>query len=83
MQADGSMKAKNGGVVGFYSLEMSAEQLATRIISEQTEISSSKIRRGEISEADFEKLVGCSQMMQKIHRAIVGARPPSQAPARP
>ena len=66
MQADGSMKAKNGGVVGFYSLEMSAEQLATRIISEQTEISSSKIRRGEISEADFEKLVGCSQMMQKI-----------------
>ncbi|OCW57743.1 replicative DNA helicase [Hoeflea olei] len=66
VQADGSMKAKNGGVVGFYSLEMSAEQLATRIISEQTEISSSKIRRGEISEADFEKLVGCSQMMQKI-----------------
>ncbi|WP_322990394.1 DnaB-like helicase N-terminal domain-containing protein, partial [Hoeflea sp.] len=51
VQADGSMKAKNGGVVGFYSLEMSAEQLATRIISEQTEISSSKIRRGEISEA--------------------------------
>jgi replicative DNA helicase len=66
VQADGSMKAKNGGVVGFYSLEMSAEQLATRIISEQTEISSSKIRRGEITEADFEKLVGCSQMMQKI-----------------
>ncbi|MAY61942.1 MAG: replicative DNA helicase [Rhizobiales bacterium] len=66
VQADGSMKAKNGGIVGFYSLEMSSEQLATRIISEQTEISSSKIRRGEISEADFEKLVGCSQMMQKI-----------------
>jgi replicative DNA helicase len=66
VQADGSMKAKNGGVVGFYSLEMSSEQLATRIISEQTEISSSKIRRGEITEADFEKLVGCSQMMQKI-----------------
>ncbi|TPW32033.1 replicative DNA helicase [Pararhizobium mangrovi] len=65
-QADGSTKAKNGGVVGFYSLEMSSEQLATRIISEQTEISSSKIRRGEITEPDFEKLVGCSQMMQKI-----------------
>jgi len=63
---DGSLKAKNGGVVGFYSLEMSAEQLATRIISEQTEVSSSKIRRGDITEADFEKLVACSQMMQKI-----------------
>ena len=64
-QADGSFKAANGGVVGFFSLEMSSEQLATRIISEQTEISSSKIRRGEITEADFEKLVACSQMMQK------------------
>ena len=65
-QADGSMKAANGGVVGFFSLEMSSEQLATRIISEQTEISSSKIRRGEINEADFGKLVACAQMMQKI-----------------
>ncbi|MFN7012474.1 MAG: replicative DNA helicase, partial [Allorhizobium sp.] len=63
---DGSFKAKNGGVVGFYSLEMSSEQLATRIISEQTEVSSSKIRRGDITEADFEKLVACSQMMQKV-----------------
>jgi replicative DNA helicase len=66
VQADGSFKARNGGVVGFYSLEMSSEQLATRIISEQTEVSSSKIRRGDISEADFEKLVACSQMMQKV-----------------
>jgi len=65
-QADGSMRAANGGVVGLFSLEMSSEQLATRIISEQTEIPSSKIRRGEISETDFEKLVACSQMMQKI-----------------
>jgi replicative DNA helicase len=65
-QADGSFKAANGGVVGLFSLEMSSEQLATRIISEQTEIPSSKIRRGEISETDFEKLVACSQMMQKL-----------------
>lgn len=65
-QADGSMKATNGGVVGFFSLEMSAEQLATRIISEQTEVSSSKIRRGDISETDFEKLIACTQTMQRI-----------------
>ena len=65
-QPDGTIKARNGGIVGFYSLEMSAEQLATRIISEQTEVSSSKIRRGDITEPDFEKLVACSQMMQKI-----------------
>ena len=65
-QADGSFKAASGGVVGLFSLEMSSEQLATRIISEQTEIPSSKIRRGEITESDFEKLVACSQMMQKL-----------------
>jgi replicative DNA helicase len=65
-QADGSFKAANGGVVGLFSLEMSSEQLATRIISEQTEIPSSKIRRGEITESDFDKLVACSQMMQKL-----------------
>ncbi|HEY6632876.1 MAG TPA: replicative DNA helicase [Rhizobiaceae bacterium] len=64
--ADGSFKAKNGGVIGFFSLEMSAEQLATRIISEQAEVPSSKIRRGDLTEADFEKLVGCTQTLQKI-----------------
>lgn len=63
---DGSTKAVDGGIVGFFSLEMSAEQLATRIISEQTEVSSSKIRRGEITETDFEKLSFCAQTMQKI-----------------
>ncbi len=89
-QADGSMKAVNGGVVGFFSLEMSAEQLATRIISEQTEVSSSKIRRGDITETDFEKLVACSQVMQKIPLYIdqtggisIAQLAPPEAPARP
>jgi replicative DNA helicase len=66
IQPDGASKAVNGGIVGFFSLEMAAEQLATRIIAEQTEISSSKIRRGEINDAEFEKLVACSQMMHRI-----------------
>ena len=56
-QADGSDKAVDGAVVGFFSLEMSAEQLATRILSEQAEISSEKIRRGMIDEAEFAPLV--------------------------
>ena len=64
--ADGTQSALEGGVVGFFSLEMSAEQLATRIVSEQAEISSSKIRRGEITEADFSKLTICASEMQKI-----------------
>ena len=66
VEADGTPKAIDGGVVGFFSLEMSAEQLATRIISEQAEVSSSKIRRGEINESEFEKLSYCAQEMQKI-----------------
>ena len=36
VRADGHMATVNGGIVGFFSLEMSAEQLATRIIAEQT-----------------------------------------------
>src|SRR5436190_24027420 len=47
-RADGHMETTNGGIVGFFSLEMSAGQLATRIISEQTGIPSSTIRRGGI-----------------------------------
>ena len=65
-QSDGTFAARNGGVVGFFSLEMSAEQLATRIMSEQTEISSSKIRRGTINEAELVKLIGCSEQMQRL-----------------
>lgn len=65
-QPDGSYKTVDGGIVGFFSLEMSSEQLATRIISEQTEIPSHKIRRGDITDMEFEKLVGASQMMQSI-----------------
>src|ERR1700754_3074649 len=56
LQADGLTKTVNGGIVGFFSCEMSAEQLATRIIAERTGIPSSSIRRGGISETDFEKI---------------------------
>ena len=51
-------------VVAFFSLEMSAEQLATRILAEQTEISSEKIRRGELQNDDFHKLVHASKRRQ-------------------
>jgi replicative DNA helicase len=53
-RVDGHMQTVNGGIVGFFSLEMSAEQLATRIIAEQTGISSSRMRRGDIRERDFD-----------------------------
>ncbi|MGE3146005.1 MAG: replicative DNA helicase, partial [Pseudorhodoplanes sp.] len=56
VRPDGHTTTVNGGIVGFFSLEMSAEQLATRIIAEQTGIPSSTIRRGGITESDFEKI---------------------------
>src|SRR5246127_1324112 len=56
VQADGTTKAVNGGIIGFFSCEMSAEQLATRILAEQTSISSSMIRRGGINQQEFDKI---------------------------
>ncbi len=66
VQVDGTMKSVNGGIVGFFSCEMSAEQLATRILAEQTSIASSMIRRGGISEADFEKIRDYSIELQSL-----------------
>jgi replicative DNA helicase len=56
LQADGTKKSVNGGIVGFFSCEMSAEQLATRILAEQTGVSSSLIRRGGITQVEFDKI---------------------------
>jgi len=64
-QSDGTEKVLDGAKVGFFSLEMSAEQLATRILSEQAQISSEKIRRGMIDEAEFRELVRVSQEMSQ------------------
>ncbi|MDC9701803.1 MAG: replicative DNA helicase [Alphaproteobacteria bacterium] len=58
--------ARGGGRVGFFSLEMSAEQLATRIISEQIDLPSNKIRRGQFDQQDFTRLQGFAAQMQHI-----------------
>jgi replicative DNA helicase len=65
-QSDGSNKVLDGGVVAFFSLEMSSEQLATRIIAEQSGISSEYIRRGKISEDEFQRLVDVSRELQAL-----------------
>jgi len=65
-QPDGTMKTVNGGIVGFFSLEMSAEQLATRIIAEQSGVASYKIRRGDMREEDFYKITEAAREMQSI-----------------
>ncbi len=57
---------KEGAVVGFFSLEMSADQLTTRILADISGISSDKIRRGEIRDTDFHKFVEASQTMSGV-----------------
>jgi replicative DNA helicase len=61
-----SEAAVDGAVVGFFSLEMSAEQLATRIISEQAYIPSERIRRGRIESEEFDRIVEVSQELQNL-----------------
>ncbi len=62
----GNKNVTDGGVVGFFSLEMSAEQLASRILSEQAEIASDKMRRGALSNEEFDKLVVASQQLHRL-----------------
>jgi len=66
VRPDGHIQTANGGIVGFFSLEMSAEQLATRIIAEQTGIPSSTIRRGGIDQRGFDKLKDVTVELQHL-----------------
>lgn len=54
--ADGTTKAKTGGIVGLFSLEMSDAQLAGRILSDLSGVSSELIRKGDITQSDFERI---------------------------
>ncbi|NBR91860.1 MAG: replicative DNA helicase, partial [Rhodobacteraceae bacterium] len=61
---DGTEGAVEGGVVGFFSLEMSAEQLAARILSEAAEIPSEQIRRGDMTETEFRRFVEAAKSLE-------------------
>jgi replicative DNA helicase len=52
-QPDGSRKTVRGGVVAFFSLEMSADQLAMRILAEVSGVSGDRLRKGEIDASEF------------------------------
>ena len=62
--ASGEEGAIDGGVVGFFSLEMSAEQLASRILSEVAEIPSNQIRRGDFTESEFRRIVDAAKELE-------------------
>ena len=81
---DGSEGAVNGGVVGFFSLEMSAEQLAARILSEASEVPSEQIRRGDMTETEFRRFVDAAKALEACPLFIddTPALPISQLAAR-
>ena len=81
---DGSDGAIDGGVVGFFSLEMSAEQLAGRILAEASEISSHKIRQGDMDEGEFRRFVDAAKDLESCPLFIddTPALPISQLAAR-
>ena len=82
--ASGEEGAIDGGVVGFFSLEMSAEQLATRILSEVAQIPSNQIRRGDFTESEFRRIVDAAKELEAAPLCIddTPALPISQLAAR-
>ncbi len=83
-RTDGSDGTVDGGVVGFFSLEMSAEQLAARILSEAAEVPSHQIRRGDMSEDEFRRFVEAAKELETCPLFIddTPALPISQLAAR-
>ncbi len=66
-EEDGIEPSKSvGAKVAFFSLEMSADQLATRILSEQSGISSENLRMGKISQTDFRNLARASAELESL-----------------
>jgi replicative DNA helicase len=84
LRPDGSEGSVEGGVVGFFSLEMSAEQLAARILSEAAEVPSEQIRRGDMTEAEFRRFVEAAKALEACPLYIddTPALPISQVAAR-
>ncbi len=56
----------NKSTIAFFSLEMSSEQLSTRILAEQSRIKSNDIRRGRISDEQFDKFIETSKNIAEL-----------------
>jgi replicative DNA helicase len=63
-EADPNAVPKGG--VALFSLEMSADQLATRLLAEESRISGDRIRRGEISQRDFDRFLEVSRELASL-----------------
>jgi replicative DNA helicase len=57
---------KKSGSVVIFSLEMSSQQLATRLLSEESRVRSDRIRKGEINDRDFDRFVSVAKELQAL-----------------
>jgi replicative DNA helicase len=69
-QEEGGPNAVPKGTVALFSLEMSADQLATRLLAEESRISGDRIRRGDISQRDFDRFVEVSRELATLPLVI-------------
>jgi replicative DNA helicase len=65
IQPDGTKKTVQGGVVAFYSLEMSAEQLALRMLADASGVSGDRLRKGEIDASEFGRVRDAAMDLQE------------------
>ena len=65
-QEDGTMKTVQGAIVGVFSLEMAADQLAARILSEIARVPSEQIRRGDIDQEQFDRIYHAARDLEKL-----------------
>ena len=56
--------------IGFFSLEMSAEQIATRVLAQESKISSDKMRKAELTKDDFKKIASASAKLEDLNLII-------------
>ncbi len=70
LDENNNKKIIDGGKVAFFSLEMSSEQLATRILAEQTKISGDKMRKAELNKEDFNKIAKTSSDLENLNLII-------------
>ena len=67
---DGQPRTVDGARVGFFSLEMSCEQLATRILADKAGVSSERVRRGQLSSAEFDRVLTASTALESLALSI-------------
>ena len=66
----GNKTVVDGGKIAFFSLEMSAEQLATRILAQESKISSDKMRKAELTKEDFKQIAKVSSELENLNLVI-------------